>query len=124
MPPVFRGHNAPCADQTGAAIEAWMRANVRVGVEVVIRYAVGRRLRYERARVVRIDSARFEVAVRRRDGTYDRLGGGFYYSGKNSWHPAGLSHLVIPTPAVLAACAACEENGGSLAGVRSGLVAP
>lgn len=88
-----------------------MRANVRLDAEVVVRYAVGGRLRYERGRVVGVDSAVVRVAVRRRDGAYEPLRGGFYHSGQSRWNPAGLSHLVIPTPEVLAACAGCEESG-------------
>lgn len=110
MSAVFRGRNAPCADQTRAAIEEWIRAHVRVGTQVVIRYAIGRRLYYQRGRVACLDSARFGVAVRRRNGTYGLLRGGFFYTGRNCWYPSSLSHLVIPTPAVLAACDACEER--------------
>jgi hypothetical protein len=112
---VFRGPNAPCASQTREAIEEWIRANARVGTEVVIRYAIGGRVHYQRGRVARLDPARLGVAVRRHDGTYGPPRGGFLYTGKSCWNPTGLSHLVIPTPAVLAACEAFEESDGRLA---------
>jgi hypothetical protein len=112
---VFRGPNAPCANQTREAIEQWIRANVRVGTEVVIRYAIGGRLHYQRGRVERADSVRLGVAVRRRDGTYGPPRGRFFYTGRNCWNPTSLSHLVIPTPPVLAACEAFEESDGRLA---------
>ena len=115
MSAVFRGPNAPCASQTREAIEEWIRANARVGAEVVIRYAIGGRLIYQRGRVARLDSVRLCVAVRRRDGTYGPPRGGFFYTGKNCWNPTSLSHLVIPTTAVLAACVAFEESDGRLA---------
>jgi hypothetical protein len=115
MSAVFRGPDAPCARQTSEAIEEWIRANVRVGTEVVIRFAIGGRLHYQRGRVARLDAVRFGVAVRRRDGTYGPPRGGFFYTGKNCWNPTSLSQLVIPTPAVLAACEAFEESDGRLA---------
>jgi hypothetical protein len=115
MAAVLRGPNAPCANQTMEAIEEWIRAHVRVGTEVVIRYAVGGRLFYQRGRVAHLDPFRVGVAVRRRDGTYGPPRGGFFYTGKNCWNPTSLSHLVIPTSAVLAACAACEESDKALA---------
>jgi hypothetical protein len=70
-------------------------------------------LGYERGRVVGMDSAVVSVAVRRRDGAFEPFPGGFYRSGKSRWNPAGLSHLVIPTPEVIAACVTCEEHGRS-----------
>jgi hypothetical protein len=102
----------PCVDQSSEAIEAWLRTNVRSGTEVVIRHIIGWRVRYQRARVARTVPERITVALRRSDGTYEPPRA-FLYSGRSCWNP-GSSHLVIPTPAVLSACAACEENGGSL----------
>lgn len=103
----------PCTDQTGEAIEAWLRASVRLDAEVVVRYTIGGRVRYQRARVARVAPERITVAMRRGDGTYDRPRAAFQYSGRSCWNP-GSSRIVIPTPTVLSACHACEENGGSL----------
>lgn len=115
MSVVFRGPDAPCASQTSEAIEEWIRANVQVGTEVVVRYAIGSRLHYQRGRVARLGPVTLGVAVRRRDGSYGPPRGGFFYTGKNCWNPTSLSHLVIPTRAVLAACEAFEESDGRLA---------
>jgi hypothetical protein len=83
---------------------------------LVVRHAQGGLLRYERAQVVRLGKGRFWVATRRKDGSY--VGEeGFYYSGKNCWHPKGQDRLVIPTAAVLTACETCEGNSAFLPGL-------
>lgn len=107
---------SPCADQTEEEVEGWLRENVAVGAEVAIRQTQGGLLRYQRGRIVRVAKGRFEVAAERRDGTYSESGETFYSSGKNCWHPKGQTRLVIPSPAVVAACEVCSRGTGYLAG--------
>lgn len=108
--------NTPCADQTEESVATWLRANVQLGTEVVVRRTHGGLLSYIRGQVIRLGRGRFEVAERRRDGTHDAAGEAFYYSGKNCWHPKGQTRLVAPTPAVMAACETCAENLGHMPG--------
>lgn len=93
----------PCYGQTEAIIKAWMKENVRIGTEIVVRNSQGDFLQYARAKVVRIGKARFEVNTLGR-GNVSGAGLTFYYSGKNCWSPKGRTRLVIPTPEVLAVC--------------------
>src|SRR5437016_2757197 len=102
-----RQSDTPCGDQTAESVEAWLRTNVKPGVEVVIRETEAGLLRYERAQVVHIGGGRFEVAAKRPDGKLIRSGQTFYYSGKNCRHPKGQTRIVIPTEAVLKACDEC-----------------
>lgn len=104
-------YNSPCADQSQEAIENWLRAEVAVGAEVIVRHTQSDLLQYERGRVVRLGRGRFEVATQRADGTYPESGEAFYYSGRNCWHPKGQTSIVIATPAVLEACDRCTPNG-------------
>ncbi len=55
-----------------------------------MRETQGHGLRYTIAPVNYLGKGRFGV------GSF----GSFYYSGKNCWHPKGLTRLVIPTDAV------------------------
>ena len=93
----------PCHGQTEERIKEWMKANVQIGTEVVVRNSQGGFLQYTRAKVVRIGKGRFEVNTLGR-GTISGGGLNFYYSGKNCWAPKGQTRLVIPTPEVLAVC--------------------
>jgi hypothetical protein len=104
-------YNSPCADQSQEEIEKWLRANVALGTEVVVRHTQSDLLRYQRGRVVRLGRGRFEVATQQAGGTYSESGNTFYYSGRNCWHPKGQTSLVIPTPAVLEACDRCGPYG-------------
>ena len=108
---VARGPQAPCAGQSAAAIEAWLRANAGKDVHVVVRYAAGNRLRYQLGWIVGVDAGVIKVAVRHASGYRYPLRGGFYFDGRSCWIPGLLRHLVIPTPEVLAACQTCEDKG-------------
>ncbi len=81
---------SPCFDQTEEQIEAWLRANVKMGTEVAVRETQGHHLRYTIASVDYLGKGRFGVGS----------SGSFYYSGKNCFHPKGQTRLVIPTDAV------------------------
>lgn len=95
---------SPCWGQTRESIAAWLRAQVTLGTEVVIRETQHGMLYYQLGRVVHLGKSRFQVARQRPDGTFPDTGEGFYYSGKNCWHPKGQTHLIVPTPEVVAAC--------------------
>jgi len=82
--------SSPCFDQTEEQIEAWLRANVKMGTEVAVRETQGHVRRYAIAPVNYLGKGRFGV------GSI----GTFYYSGKNCFHPKGQTRLVIPTDAV------------------------
>ncbi|MDQ6768631.1 MAG: hypothetical protein M3Z54_01415 [Gemmatimonadota bacterium] len=108
--------NSPCAEQTPEDIERWLREEIKVGSEVVIRETQGGLLQYMRGRVVRVGKAMLEVVRQRRDGSYDHTGESFNYSGRNRWHPKGQTQLVMPTPEVLAACDQCMTDTGFMPG--------
>lgn len=108
--------NSPCFDQTPEAVEAWLRSNVVVGTEVVIRNTQGGLLQYRLARVVRVGKGRCHVAPVLPDGK-EAPSESFYFSGKNCWHPKGQTRLVIPTPATIAACEACRSGRSFLTGM-------
>lgn len=95
-------HTPPCYGQTAEEVEAWLRANVRIGATVAIRHTQGGLLQYATATVTRIGKGRFEVDTLG-PGNLSTAGLTFYYSGKNCWSPKGQTRLVIPTEAVLAA---------------------
>jgi hypothetical protein len=112
MASISREPQLPCSGQTQAAIERWLREHAGPGTVVAVRYTIGGRVAYQRGRVARAESDRIVLAMRRSDGTFGPRAV-FRYSGRNCWNP-GSSQLVIPTEAVLAACDAYEDNGGSL----------
>lgn len=93
----------PCHGQTESSIKEWMKANVAVGTEVVVRNSQGGFLQYARATVVRVGKGRFEVDTLGQ-GNLSGAGRTFYYSGKNCWAPKGQTRLVVPTPEILAVC--------------------
>ena len=106
--------NSPCQDQTPQLIEAWLRENVTVGSQVVIRTIEDGLLRYELARVVRVGVGRFDVGSLEQ-GAPAKSSTGFYYSGRSTKYHRRPIRLVIPTTAVLEACKRCKENGRLLA---------
>jgi hypothetical protein len=108
--------NAPCADQTAADVERWLRENATVGSEVALRETQGGLLKYMRGRVVRLGKEMLEIVRQRRDGSFDHSAESFNYSGRNRWHPNGQTRLVIPTPEVLSACDQCMTGTGFLPG--------
>jgi hypothetical protein len=108
--------NAPCADQTPDEIERWLREQVKVGTEVVIRETQGGLLRYMRARVVRVSKAMIEVVRQRRDGSFDHSAESFNWEGRNRWQPKSQVRLVMPTPEVLSACDQCMTDTGFVPG--------
>jgi len=108
--------NAPCADQTPDEIERWLREDVKVGSEVVIRETQGGLLKYMRGRVVRVGKAMLEVVRQRRDGSFDHSAESFNYSGRNRWQPKAQIRLVMPTADVLAACDQCMGDTGFVPG--------
>lgn len=93
----------PCHGQTADEVEAWLRANVRIGTTVAVRHTQAGFLQYATATVTRLGKGRFEVDTLG-PGNLSTAGHTFYYSGKNCWSPKGQTRLVIPTKAVLAAC--------------------
>lgn len=94
----------PCYGQTADSIKEWMKANVQIGTEVVVRNSQNGFLQYARAKVVRIGKGgRFEVDTLGK-GNISYGGIAFYYSGKNCRSPKGQTRLVVPTPEVLAVC--------------------
>ena len=95
--------DAPCYGQTKEEIEAWLRANVRIGATVVVRHTQGMLPQYAKATVIRITKRCFEVDTLG-PGNFSYGGPSFYFSGKNCWSPKGQTRLVIPTEAVLSAC--------------------
>ena len=121
-PDKFRFHrtmsepNTPCADQTATDVEQWLGASVREGLEVVIRETQYGLLKYRLARVVRLGKGRFDVAPVQSDGTVAGTTQSFYRTGKNCWEPKGQTRLVMPTAAVVAACAECSNNDGFMRG--------
>lgn len=110
--------SSPCFGQAEEEIGQWLRANVAVGVEVVVRHTQGRVLDYKRGRVTGLGRGRFRVAHVRRDGSLGNEAS-FYYSGKHCFHPKGQTRLVIPTPAVLRAVEELELNPGALPSWRT-----
>lgn len=84
---------APCNPQTEAEINAWLKANVVAGTELVIRETQGHFLSYRRIKVDGIGKGKFYTNQ-----------GSFYYTGKNCYHPKGQTRVVIPTEATLTAC--------------------
>ena len=65
-------------------------------------------LRYERASVRSIRPKNFNVSPQQVDGTFTESSTTFDYSGRHWREPSGKTRLVIPTPAVLEACDACD----------------
>ena len=108
--------DTPCAEQSEAAIGAWLNANVKFGVLVALRHTHGGMLRYERGEVVRLGRGRFQVAVLRKRGVVDKTSASFFYSGRSCLDPKGQTRLVIPTDAVLHACDVCDSTDGFLPG--------
>lgn len=95
----------PCHGQTAEEVAAWLKANVAVGVTVVVRNTQGGFLHYAKGEVVRLGKGRFEVRIDPdHEGGLSDAGVSYYYSGKNCFHPKGKTRLVIPSPAVLQAC--------------------
>lgn len=92
----------PCFGQTQESVEAWLRANVKVGTLVAIRNTQGGFLQYIPAKVVRIGRGRFEVAPES-CRTLSGANNSFFFSGKNCWQPKGRTRLVIPNQEILGA---------------------
>ena len=91
----------PCDGQTREEIEAWIRENETIGLQVVIRSCYGGFYNYKLAEIERIGK-RGQITLNKAGDS----GGGanFYRSGKNCFHPKGQTKLVMPTEASLAAC--------------------
>lgn len=104
----------PCYGQTADEVEAWLRANVRIGATVALRHTQAGFLQYATATVTRIGKDRFEVDALG-PGNLSTAGRSFYYSGKNCWSPKGQTRLVIPTEVVLAACGQPGDLGRTYA---------
>lgn len=92
----------PCHGQTADQVEAWLRANVKVGAAVAVRNTQGGLLHYLPGKVVRLGRGRFEVELAKSYGL-GTGGNSFYYSGKNCRHPRGQTRLVVPTDEVIGA---------------------
>ena len=75
-----------------------------------MRHTHGGFLAYFRARVFRLGRGRFELDTLG-SRSLSQSGTSFYYTGINCWHPKGQTRLVIPTAAVLEACAVSERDG-------------
>ena len=108
--------NTPCKDQTEKSIKNWLIANLKVGATVAIRHTQGGMLRYERAVVLSIRPRNFALGALQSDGSFAESGMSFAYSGRNYREPTGQTRLVVPTPAVLAACDACHFGERALPG--------
>ena len=100
--------NSPCGDQSEKSIKRWFRSNIKVGTLVAIRHTQDGMLRYERASVRSLRPKNFNVSPQHVDGTFTESSVTFDYSGRLWREPLGKTRLVIPTPAVLEACDACD----------------
>lgn len=88
----------PCAGQTFETVKAWMKANAKPGVTVVIRQSQGGIWEYSTAKIV-ATSPRFIWIDQLPAWGADK----YYYSGKSTRHPTSQTNLIVPTPEVMAA---------------------
>tara|TARA_B110000971_G_C19988994_1_gene491018 strand:- start:258 stop:596 length:339 start_codon:yes stop_codon:yes gene_type:complete len=98
----------PCTGQTREEIEAWIRKNEAIGLEVVIRSCYGGFYTYKQASIERI--GKNGQLTLSQGGSFGSGGANFYRSGTNCFHPHGQTKLVIPTEATLAACKLTRET--------------
>ena len=90
----------PCDGQTREEIEAWIRENETIGLQVVIRSCYGGFYNYKLAVIERIGkTGQLTLSKAGNSG-----GANFNRSGKNCRYPKGQTKLVMPTEATLAAC--------------------
>lgn len=97
-------NQAPCYGQTAEEVEKWLRKNVQVGAQVIVRHGQGGIIQYIKAKVIRLGRGRFEVDSIG-EQSLSPASNNFYYSGKNCWHPKGQTRLVAATEKVLEATA-------------------
>ena len=106
----MREPTSPCSDQSDKSIKRWLRSNIKVGAVVAIRQMQDGMLRYERASVRSVRPKNFNVSAQKKDGTFAKSTLTFDYSGRSWRDPSGQTRLVVPTPAVLKACDACDSD--------------